>query len=164
MTDALSELVRMGLRNPVRVTVKVESKKLAGTKRKAEEVIEERRTPARYKLLSDSLSSDSPTVCKTIIQYAEQRRRLFDCLVLYDTSETDPAVNLLFILRHALLWTISIGYSQPYCSIPFNQSFAEFLASRRLSSNRVLLLAWPSSAGETDADASGVHQPPIDDV
>jgi ATP-dependent RNA helicase DDX55/SPB4 len=47
MTDALSEIVRVGLRNPVRVVVKVQSKKLAGVKRKAEE-IEERRTPATY--------------------------------------------------------------------------------------------------------------------
>ncbi len=37
MTDALSELVRMGLRNPVRVVVKVESKSKEG---------ENRRTPA----------------------------------------------------------------------------------------------------------------------
>lgn len=48
MTDALSELVRVGLRNPVRVIVKVEAKKMAGIKRKSSEVVEERRTPARY--------------------------------------------------------------------------------------------------------------------
>lgn len=47
MTDGLSGIVRVGLRNPVRVVVKVQSKKLAGVKRKAEE-IEERRTPATY--------------------------------------------------------------------------------------------------------------------
>lgn len=41
MTDALSELVRVGLRNPVRIVVKVENKK-----RKAGEAVAERRTPA----------------------------------------------------------------------------------------------------------------------
>jgi ATP-dependent RNA helicase DDX55/SPB4 len=41
MTDALSELVRVGLRNPVRIVVKVENKK-----RKAGEEVVERRTPA----------------------------------------------------------------------------------------------------------------------
>lgn len=42
MTDALSELVRVGLRNPVRIVVKVENKK-----RKAGEApMAERRTPA----------------------------------------------------------------------------------------------------------------------
>jgi ATP-dependent RNA helicase DDX55/SPB4 len=46
MTDGLSELVRVGLRNPVRVVVKVEAK-LHGTKRKADAVLSERRTPAR---------------------------------------------------------------------------------------------------------------------
>lgn len=47
MTDALSELVRMGLRNPVRVIVKVEAKKIGGIKRNVSELVEERRTPAR---------------------------------------------------------------------------------------------------------------------
>lgn len=50
MTDGLSELARVGLRNPVRVMVKVEAKKLKGVKRKPseiEEAIEERRTPAK---------------------------------------------------------------------------------------------------------------------
>lgn len=46
MTDGLSSLVRVGLRNPVRVVVKVEAKR--GVKRKAgEEAISERRVPAR---------------------------------------------------------------------------------------------------------------------
>ncbi|KZW02840.1 DEAD-domain-containing protein [Exidia glandulosa HHB12029] len=44
MTDALSELIRVGLRNPVRVVVKVEAKR--GIKRKADDVAEERRIPA----------------------------------------------------------------------------------------------------------------------
>ncbi|KAG9017072.1 ATP-dependent rRNA helicase spb4, partial [Tulasnella sp. 427] len=45
MTEGLSEIVRVGLRNPVRVVVKVEAK-TSGVKRKAGEV-EERRVPAR---------------------------------------------------------------------------------------------------------------------
>jgi len=44
--DALSELVRVGLRNPARITVKVQSKKkkTGGNP----ELIEERRIPAKY--------------------------------------------------------------------------------------------------------------------
>ncbi|CAE6334681.1 unnamed protein product [Rhizoctonia solani] len=42
MTDALSELVRVGLRNPVRIVVKVENKK----RKAGEGVMAERRTPA----------------------------------------------------------------------------------------------------------------------
>ncbi|CUA67435.1 hypothetical protein RSOLAG22IIIB_03081 [Rhizoctonia solani] len=42
MTDALSELVRVGLRNPVRIVVKVENKK----RKAGEGTITERRTPA----------------------------------------------------------------------------------------------------------------------
>lgn len=50
--DALSELVRVGLRNPARIVVKVQSKKLAkddGSKRpnKGGEIVEERRIPAK---------------------------------------------------------------------------------------------------------------------
>ena len=45
MTDGLSELIRVGLRNPVRVVVKVEAKR-TGTKRKAEDSVDERRIPA----------------------------------------------------------------------------------------------------------------------
>ena len=47
MTDALSELVRVGLRNPVRVVVKVEAKRKIGGK-VTREMVEERRVPARY--------------------------------------------------------------------------------------------------------------------
>jgi ATP-dependent RNA helicase DDX55/SPB4 len=50
MTDALSELVRVGLRNPVRVVVKVESKGKGKRKIGDEDDVDvggERRTPAR---------------------------------------------------------------------------------------------------------------------
>ena len=49
--DALSELVRVGLRNPARVVVKVQSKKITRDvdgKRKIGEVVQERRIPAKY--------------------------------------------------------------------------------------------------------------------
>lgn len=42
MTDALGQLVRVGLRNPVRVVVKVEAKVKVGTVEAGD-----RRTPAR---------------------------------------------------------------------------------------------------------------------
>lgn len=47
--DALSDLVRAGLRNPARVVVKVQSKK-AKTMSSSDnsKVVEERRTPARF--------------------------------------------------------------------------------------------------------------------
>lgn len=50
--DALSELVRVGLRNPARIVVKVQSKKVVreeGTTnaKKEREVFEERRIPAK---------------------------------------------------------------------------------------------------------------------
>lgn len=49
--DALSELVRVGLRNPARIVVKVQSKKITHSiddgKRRTGEVVEERRIPAK---------------------------------------------------------------------------------------------------------------------
>ena len=53
--DALSELVRVGLRNPARIVVKVQSIRIGpkanGGKRQTGEVIEERRIPAKSALL-----------------------------------------------------------------------------------------------------------------
>jgi ATP-dependent RNA helicase DDX55/SPB4 len=50
MTDGLSELVRVGLRNPARVVVKVQSKKnLANAVGESTgQLVEERRIPAKY--------------------------------------------------------------------------------------------------------------------
>ena len=49
--DALSELVRVGLRNPARIVVKVQAKKIAkrapGKDTSQSQIIEERRTPAK---------------------------------------------------------------------------------------------------------------------
>ena len=44
--DAMSELVRVGLRNPARIVVKVQAKRAKG-KEKATELVEERRIPAK---------------------------------------------------------------------------------------------------------------------
>ena len=50
--DALSELVRVGLRNPARIVVRVQAKKIArsppGTDTPQSHIVEERRTPAKY--------------------------------------------------------------------------------------------------------------------
>jgi ATP-dependent RNA helicase DDX55/SPB4 len=45
--DALSELVRVGLRNPARIVVKVQSKKSKTDGHKTREVVQERRIPAK---------------------------------------------------------------------------------------------------------------------
>lgn len=61
--DALSELIRVGLRNPAQIVVKAQAKKIAtGTSLQA---VEERRTPARY------VSSDLCTFSLDGFQFAE---------------------------------------------------------------------------------------------
>jgi ATP-dependent RNA helicase DDX55/SPB4 len=46
--DALSELIRAGLRNPARVVVKVQSKRIRSALKDTPEIVEERRIPAKY--------------------------------------------------------------------------------------------------------------------
>jgi ATP-dependent RNA helicase DDX55/SPB4 len=57
--DALSELVRVGLRNPARIVVKVQSKRIVHNtnngKQQTGEVIEERRIPAKHVFLISRL-------------------------------------------------------------------------------------------------------------
>ncbi|KAJ7184388.1 DEAD-domain-containing protein [Mycena filopes] len=48
--DALSELVRVGLRNPARIIVKVQAKKLRLSGAEGPQVVEERRIPANLKI------------------------------------------------------------------------------------------------------------------
>ena len=54
--DAISELVRVGLRNPARVVVKVQTKKSKGKEKATgdtgKELVEERRIPAKYVMSS----------------------------------------------------------------------------------------------------------------
>ncbi|KZO91218.1 DEAD-domain-containing protein [Calocera viscosa TUFC12733] len=76
MTDALSELVRVGLRNPVRVVVKVENKK-RGVKRRREDEAPERsdsgkRTPATLRNLYLRCLPSEKTV--QFVRVLEKRR------------------------------------------------------------------------------------------
>lgn len=54
--DAMSELVRVGLRNPARIIVKVQAKKASGSSLDVpkRQVIEERRIPAKYVTVNQS--------------------------------------------------------------------------------------------------------------
>ncbi|KAB5594571.1 SPB4-ATP-dependent RNA helicase of DEAH-box protein [Ceratobasidium theobromae] len=58
MTDALSELVRVGLRNPVRIVVKVENKK----RKAGEGALAERRTPATLQNLFIACRPEEKTI------------------------------------------------------------------------------------------------------
>lgn len=75
MTDGLSELVRVGLRNPVRVVVRVEAKKTKDGK-VLHEKVEERRVPARFALsyLYRALEVQAYTVCRITTLHANHPR------------------------------------------------------------------------------------------
>ena len=74
--DALSDLVRAGLRNPARIVVKVQSKK-AKTISSSDDskAVEERRTPARFLNLlpprSIEFNISTLSACRTIISVVD---------------------------------------------------------------------------------------------
>ena len=74
--DALSDLVRVGLRNPARVVVKVRSKNVKTTLDNSK-VVEERRTPARFYLLRPLKAHNlifRYSACRTIISVVDLLR------------------------------------------------------------------------------------------
>lgn len=87
--DALSELVRVGLRNPARIVVKVQSKKVqvgSDSDREIKEAFEERRTPA--KSASSSIERQniySSTVCRIIISNVDHPKSCFNSSELSHT-------------------------------------------------------------------------------
>lgn len=77
--DAISELVRAGLRNPARIVVKVQSKRQGDTNM----VIEERRIPTKYAFLSSPSIQLSPilrSVCRIFTLRVEHLKRRFSWL------------------------------------------------------------------------------------
>ena len=67
--DAISELVRVGLRNPARVVVKVQAKKSRKGKEVDRsalgEIVEERRIPAKYVIILNT--TDTPRFLNFLI-------------------------------------------------------------------------------------------------
>ena len=117
--DALSELVRAGLRNPARIVVKVQAKrKQIGSSEIKTELIEDRRLPAKYVFCLDRInSSDLFSVFRTIISSAVHRKRLSSSAVSLHTSchkrgqRTSSSIS-----RHARVWitfTRSAHHTRP---------------------------------------------------
>lgn len=109
MTDGLSELIRVGLRNPVRVVVKVEAKR--GVKRKADEAVDERRIPASLQnYYLPCRAAEKLVQMQRIIQHEQAQNQSAKFIVYFATCACVdyfyrvriPAVCLFLILTCCL--------------------------------------------------------------
>ncbi|KAF8325254.1 P-loop containing nucleoside triphosphate hydrolase protein [Cantharellus anzutake] len=173
MSDGLSELIRMGLRNPVRIVVKIESKKLIkggkGGKRKVDDddasfgdVIEtnERRVPASLELAYIACATSEKTL---------QLIRL-----LRHESVNPGGESSRFIVYFATCATVDYFFSV-FSKLPLLKSFTLYGLHGRLQADkrtRVLqsFVSHPSTTTNpsvllcTDVAARGLDLPDVDVV
>ncbi|KAL4254096.1 DEAD box helicase family protein [Abortiporus biennis] len=159
--DAISELVRVGLRNPARIVVKVQSKKLStkttGEAEVRKELVEERRIPANLQ--------NNFLVCRTsekllqlsrIIRHETQEKQSSRFIVYFATCAcVDYFFRVLPLLLdpNATLYSLH-GHLQPTTR---TNTLAAFTNSVCTPSSPSILLA-------TDVAARGLDLPDVDVV
>ncbi|GJJ12573.1 hypothetical protein Clacol_006816 [Clathrus columnatus] len=141
MTDGLSQLVRVGLRNPVRIVVKVEAKR--GMKRKPEEEVSERRIPATLQ--------NYFLECRASEKLVQLIR-----IIAYERKQNDSAKFIVLALLVPKIYTIySLHGHIPSSS---RTSTLTSFSSHPSSSNS------PSILLCTDVAARGLDLPSVDVV
>ncbi|PVG02638.1 DEAD-domain-containing protein [Serendipita vermifera] len=156
MTDGLSELVRVGLRNPVRIVVKVEAK-LHGTKRKADAVLGERRTPASLQNYFTTCSAEEKTLQLFHILQHEKSRSSSKFIIYFATcAAVDYFYRILIRLPRLQAFEILSlhGHLPPEKRA---QTLAKFAAHPSTLYNPSVLLC-------TDVAARGLDLPDVDVV
>ncbi|KAI9574881.1 DEAD-domain-containing protein [Boletus coccyginus] len=159
--DALSELVRMGLRNPARIVVKVQSKK--SVKRNSDgkpgksEVIEERRIPAGLQNFYISCwTSEKLVQLVRVIEHEVSSHKASHFIVYFATCAcVDYFYRVLpiFLPPNSKLFSLH-GHLLPAARTRALSTFSSSLAS---SSSPSILLA-------TDVAARGLDLPHVDVV
>ncbi|OJT07859.1 ATP-dependent rRNA helicase SPB4 [Trametes pubescens] len=162
--DALSELVRVGLRNPARIVVKVQSKKLKGktiaadgTTKVEREVIEERRIPANLQnYYMPCLASEKLVQLTRILRYEVQQQKSARFIVYFATCAcVDYFYRVLSPLMPPNTTLFSLhGHLPPSAR---TRTLANFATSAALPSAPSVLLA-------TDVAARGLDLPNVDVV
>ncbi|KAF8559086.1 DEAD-domain-containing protein [Imleria badia] len=156
--DALSELVRVGLRNPARVVVKVQSKKtLKYGKPGKGEVVEERRIPAGLQNFYISCRTSEKLVqLVRVIEHEVSSHKASHFIVYFATCAcVDYFYRVLpkFLLPKSKLFSLH-GHLLPAARTRALSAFSSSLAS---SSSPSILLA-------TDVAARGLDLPHVDVV
>ncbi|KAH9857084.1 DEAD-domain-containing protein [Lenzites betulinus] len=161
--DALSELVRVGLRNPARIVVKVQAKKSKGKTIAADgtkierEVIEERRIPANLQNYYMACPTSEKLVqLLHIIQHEVQQHRSARFIVYFATC---ACVDYFYRVLSPLLPTNTAIFSL-HGHLPPNartRTLASFTNSAALPSSPSILFA-------TDVAARGLDLPDVDVV
>ncbi|KAH6914898.1 ATP-dependent rRNA helicase spb4 [Coprinopsis sp. MPI-PUGE-AT-0042] len=157
--DALSELVRVGLRNPARVVVKVQSKKLtasANGKDKAKAVVEERRIPANLQNFYSTCPPSQKLIQLVRLLTSEtQTHQLSQYIVYFSTC---ACVDYFY--RILPLFLPSFTFHSLHGNLPPSsrtRTLNAFSTSAPTVSNPVVLLA-------TDVAARGLDLPSVDCV
>jgi len=160
--DALSELVRVGLRNPARIVVKVQSKK---TKKAADgksvasssEIVEERRIPANLQnFYIECKASDKLLQIVRIIQHETKAQQSSRFIVYFATCAcVDYFYRILplFLDSSAAVYSLH-GHLPPATRTHTLESFASAVCT---PSSPAILLA-------TDVAARGLDLPDVDVV
>ncbi|KAL0949539.1 hypothetical protein HGRIS_009588 [Hohenbuehelia grisea] len=156
MTDALSELVRVGLRNPARIVVKVQTKKMQkGTQER--ELIEEQRIPANLQNFYLSCRASEKVVQLSRIIDLETKRHGTSQFIVY--FATCACVDYFYrVLPSVLPSSVTLyslhGHLQPATR---TRTLASFSSAASTPSSPSVLLA-------TDVAARGLDLPHVDAV
>ncbi|PCH38161.1 DEAD-domain-containing protein [Wolfiporia cocos MD-104 SS10] len=163
MTDALSELVRVGLRNPARVVVKVQTKKAKvkgdsqGDGQDRYEVIEERRIPANLQNFYLTCRVSEKLVQLTrIISHEVTKQQSSRFIVYFATCacvEYFYRILPLFMLNNTALYSLH-GHLPPAARTKTLNNFATSVA---FPTSPSIMLA-------TDVAARGLDLPDVDVV
>ncbi|KAF8138261.1 DEAD-domain-containing protein [Boletus edulis] len=158
--DALSELVRVGLRNPARVVVKVQSKKsfkhISDSKSGTGEIVEERRIPAGLQnFYINCRTSEKLVQLVRVIEHEVSSHKASHFIVYFATC---ACVNYFYrilpkFLPNSKLFSLH-GHMLPAARTRALSAFSSSLAS---SSSSSILLA-------TDVAARGLDLPHVDVV
>ncbi|RDB22497.1 ATP-dependent rRNA helicase SPB4 [Hypsizygus marmoreus] len=159
--DALSELVRVGLRNPARIVVKVQSKKISHSiedgKRKRGEVVEERRIPANLEnLYLRCHTSEKIVQLSRIISYEITHNESSQFIVYFATCAcVDYFYRVLPSILPSNVNLYSLHGNLPPASR--TRTLAAFSSALSAPSSPSILLA-------TDVAARGLDLPHVDVV
>ncbi|KAI0312180.1 DEAD-domain-containing protein [Amylostereum chailletii] len=164
--DAMSELVRVGLRNPARIVVKVQAKRIQrtdgdsdneGSSLRSSQVVEERRIPANLKIYGLTCRPSEKLVQLSRIVSCETSEHQSARFIIY--FATGACVDYfyrilpLFLSTEAQLFSLH-GHLQPSAR---SRTLSAFASSVCMPSAPAILLA-------TDVAARGLDVPDVDVV